>query len=184
LVKNVDWDNIYYNSKPPDELDIGCGKGIFLLQMAEKYPEKNFLGIEIRGALTEWTNEVAEKEGLGNCHALRYSVANGLPFIKDGSIDNIYYLFPDPWPKRRHQKRRAFNMNFLGECYKKLKKGGRLYLATDVDYVHEYQMDILKKFEKFEVKQLSEKEWNFPATNKENFCFKKNIFVYRSVCLK
>ncbi len=70
-------------------------------------------------------------------------------------------------------------------CYIKLKEGGKLYLATDVDYVNNYQLKLLNKFSKFKIEILTDREkWNFPITNKERFCFEKEIEVYRAVCEK
>ena len=105
----MDWAEIFLNGKKPNRLDIGCGKGIFLLGIANENPDFNYLGIEVRDVAVTWINNYIEGEKVENCKALFYSVANGLPFIEDESIDEIYYLFPDPWPKNKHHKRRAFN---------------------------------------------------------------------------
>lgn len=184
LIKSVEWENIYGNTMPPDIIDIGCGKGHFLLQMSEKYPNKNVLGIEIRGALVDWINDVAQKEELKNCHVKRYTVVNGLDFIDSNSVEKIFYLFPDPWPKTRHLKRRAFSNKFLSDCYRILKKGGSLNLATDVDYVNEFHIKLLTDFKQFDFKQISDEEWDYPKTNKEKFCIEKNIFVFRIKAIK
>lgn len=184
VIEKLNWDEIFDNSKPPDILDIGCGRGFFLIRNAEKNPKKNYLGIEVRGQLVEWINDVIKNEKIHNCHALRYSVVNGLKFIGEQSIESIFYLFPDPWPKQKQQKRRAFNIDFLNNCYNALKEGGRLHLATDCDYVHEYHMKILNKFEKFLFSEVSKSEWDFPMTNQEEFCQRKNISVFRLIAIK
>ena len=124
-------------------------------------------------------------EKIPNCRGLHYTMANALPFIESESIDEIFYLFPDPWPKRRHYRRRAFGQPFLEECFRVLKPGAKLYLATDVDYVHDYQTKELAKFGKFSLNELHDRsQWNYPKTNKENFCVRKNIPVFRLICSK
>ncbi|MDX9789901.1 MAG: tRNA (guanosine(46)-N7)-methyltransferase TrmB [Candidatus Kapaibacterium sp.] len=185
LIKEIEWSSIFINSKPPKVLDIGCGKGVFLLSHALLYPDINILGLEIRSEAVDWINSVIKGESIGNCKALYYTVANSLPFIEDNSIDRIFYLFPDPWPKRRHFNRRAFNLSFLDETHRVLRNGGKLYLATDLDYVHDYHLKTLKHFGKFSINELQDRsKWDFPTTNKENFCLKNNIEVYRLVCEK
>ncbi len=183
--KELNWSNIFLNGKKPDRLDIGCGKGIFLLSMAVQTPEKNIMGIEIRDIAVDWINNYIQGENIQNCYALLYSVANGLPFIESNSIEEIYYLFPDPWPKNRHHKRRAYNLNFLNEIFRVLKPDGKLYLATDVDYVDSYQKKLLNDFGKFEINEIKDNsDWNLPVTNKESFCLIKNIQQYKTICRK
>jgi len=184
-VKSLNWSEVFINHKAANVLDIGCGKGVFLISYALSNESDNILGLEIRSEAVEWINSVVDGERIPNCRALYYSVANDLPFIESDTIDRIFYLFPDPWPKRRHYRRRAFNLKFIENCYRVLKPGACLYLATDVDYVDEYQTKLLEEFGKFELIRLNDRdEWNFPTTNKENFCIKHNIDVFRLICKK
>ncbi len=185
VYKKLDWSELFINGKKPDRIDIGCGKGIFLLSAAYQNSENNILGIEIRDIAVDWINNYIHGEQIRNCYALFYSVANGLPFIESNSIEEIYYLFPDPWPKNRHHKRRAFNMNFLNEIYRVLKSGAKLYLATDVDDVNNYQKKLLDEFGKFEIKIIDcESDWDLPVTNKESFCLINQIPTFKLICQK
>jgi len=184
LMDKMDWSQCFANGKKPEILDIGCGKGIFLLSLANNNPEKNYLGIELRRYPVEWINSVVKGKNLGNCFALNYSVVNGLEFIESNSIEQIFYLFPDPWPKRKQQIRRAFNNDFLKMCDEIMVDGGRLYLATDCDYVDNYHRKLLTEYKKFDFKRPETNEWDFPLTNKERFCVEKNINIYRWICTK
>jgi len=185
LIKKEDVDNLFLNGKIANVLDIGCGKGKFLLNYALEYENDNILGIELRTEPVEWINSVVNGEKIPNARAIWYSVVNGLDFIVDNSIDKIFYLFPDPWPKLRHHKRRVFTIKFLEIIYEKMKENAKLYLATDVDYVNTEQLKILNEFGKFNVKEIINRdEWNLPITNKERFCLEKNIYVYRHICTK
>jgi len=185
LIKKEDIDNLFLNGKSANILDIGCGKGKFLLNYALENENDNILGIELRTEPVEWINSVIDGEKIPNARAIWYSVVNGLDFLDDNSIDKIFYLFPDPWPKLRHHKRRVFTVRFLEMIYKKMRKNAMLYLATDVDYVNKEQLKILNQFGKFSVKEvINRDEWNLPITNKERFCLEKNIYVYRHICTK
>jgi tRNA (guanine-N7-)-methyltransferase len=185
LIESIDWKDVYSNSLPPSRLDVGCGKGRLLLDTAEAYPEINILGIEVRKGAVDWLQEVIAGENIPNCGILWYSVVNGLGFINSESIDEIYYLFPDPWPKKKHHKRRAFNNPVLLEFIRVLRQGGRLFLATDVEEVHEYHLEMLKDIKSLNPKFIeSDDEWGLPITNKETFCRKMNIPFYRIIATK
>jgi tRNA (guanine-N7-)-methyltransferase len=185
MPESIDGSALFPNGALPDELDIGCGRGNFLLTMAERYPGKNFLGIEIREPLVLKINETAADKQLANCRALWYNVANGMPFIPNASIENIYYFFPDPWFKKKHYKRRAFNTDFLEEVHRILKTGGKLWLATDVPDVDAYQTELAISSGYFDLKEITDpEEWPLPLTNKEKSCIEKGIPFTRRVCRK
>lgn len=182
LLDGIKIEDSFLNKKHPDILDIGCGKSKFLLELTSLYPDKNILGFEIRKVLVEWLQNLVTEEKIQNCWSLWYTVVNGLNFINPDSIEKAFYLFPDPWPKKRQQNRRLFTVKFLEDIHRVLKKDGIFYLATDCDYVDEHHKDVLEKSGKFEFKRLEKEEWPFPTTNKENFCIKKNIPVFRFEC--
>ena len=146
IIDSIDWGDIFINAHPPTKIDIGCGRGHFLLEEAYNNPDDNVLGIEVRRWCCDWIRNYIVGESISNCGILRYCVANGLPFISDDSISEIFYLFPDPWVKTKHLKRRAFNIRFLEEVYRLLKVGGCLLLATDLLEVHQYHIALLKNY--------------------------------------
>lgn len=185
LIENISWNEHFANGEGPDVLDVGCGKGGLLLDYAEENPRENILGIEIRKSLVQWIRNFVLGENIKNASAIWYSVVNGLDFIDSGSISKIFYLFPDPWTKKRHQKRRAFSDNFLEFCYSVLKSKGELFLATDVQEVHDYHLDILSQSQKFNFREIfKDNAWPLPATNKESFCRRENITFFRIICSK
>ena len=184
IYNNINWSELFANGIAPSVLDIGAGRGGAMMEYALLHPEINILGVELRWTAVDWVNEVIAGEKISNAKMLWYTVANRLPFIDDNSIDSIFYLFPDPWPKNRHAKRRAFTVAFLEELYTKLKPNGKLYLATDVPLVDEYQQEVLKEFGKFSFKYVNEDEWIVPTTDQQDFCLKKDIPFIRMVCEK
>ena len=182
LIENIDWPAHFSNAKGPDVLDVGCGKGAFLLDYSEQNPEWNYLGIEVRESVVEWLSGVIKGEQLANVDVIWYSVVNSLKFINSQSVSEIFYLFPDPWSKRKHLKRRAFIQPVLEEYHRVLKDSGRLHLATDVPEVHDYHKKTLEKSGLFDYTIInSDAEWNKPITNKEKFCRKNDIPIFRII---
>ena len=160
--EEAEWGWWFSNGLSANVLDLGCGRGAFLLQHALTHPERNILGIEVRSVLADYINDVARGEGLGNAHAEWYTLANGLDWIEPESIDYAVYLFPDPWPKKRHHKRRAFTTEFLALVQRVLKPGARLWLATDRPDVDAYQREVIDASPLFEIQPLADDEsWPF-----------------------
>jgi tRNA (guanine-N7-)-methyltransferase len=120
-------------------VDLGCGDGSFLCEMAQQFPKRNFLGIE---RLTKRVEKVRRRaKETENVRVLRadtlYAVRYLLP---ESSVETFYLLFPDPWPKRRHQFRRVFTRAFLDAIAVTLEKHGVLRVATDrLDYFHQIE---------------------------------------------
>jgi tRNA (guanine-N7-)-methyltransferase len=184
LIDKINWEEIFENSKAPNCLDIGCAWSRFLMNYAVQNPNDNILGIEIRKQTIEYAKDVIKNENISNANVIWYSVVNGLKFISDNSIDKAFYFFPDPWFKERHKKRRAFNMDFLNECQRILKKGATLYLQTDILEVHNYQLELLKEFDKFHLYTPEDSDWNLPRTDKEEECLRKGFDYWRLICRK
>lgn len=182
IITAIDFKEVFLNGKEPNVLDIGCGKGKFLLEYSSLFPDDNILGFEVRKLLAEWLQKVVRGENIDNANALWYTCVNGFDFLKENSIDSAFYLFPDPWPKTRQQNRRLFTNKFLDDLYRIIKPTGHLYLATDCDYVNDHHIKILNSSNKFEYHSASPSEWDFPITNKEDFCIKKEIPVFKLIC--
>jgi tRNA (guanine-N7-)-methyltransferase len=118
----------------PLHVDLGCGDGSFLLQMAELHPDKNFLGIE---RLAQRVSKAGRKaNSVENVRVLRLQTEYVVEFLlPPQSAETFYLLFPDPWPKRRHHRRRIFTTHFLHAIHEALEPGGILHVATDdLDY--------------------------------------------------
>lgn len=190
LLPSLVWQEHFANDEPPQYLDIGCGMGRFLLETALAEPAKNILGLEVREYAADWIRGVIQGERpcgvLGNAETLWYSVANGLPFITDASVEKIFYFFPDPWFKKRHHYRRAFTPAFLDECARVLKPEGTFYLMTDVPDVDAYQRETLRQHDVFTFEECrDEAAWGLmQRTDQEDFSLRKNIPYTRVKCRK
>lgn len=184
LIDKINWQEHFHNGKAPNSLDIGSAWGKFTIQYSEEHKDENVLGIEIRQQTIDYAIDVKEKETIGNVSFLWYSIVNGLDFLENESIDKAFYFFPDPWFKEKHKKRRAFDMNFLENIYKVLKKDGVLYLQTDIKEVHEDQIELINKFGKYSIETPGENDWKLPRTNKEEECIRSGYEYWRTICRK
>lgn len=120
---------------PPLEIDVGCHKGRFLVEMARRYPISNFLGLERQRERVERARRKIALLGLGNAAVLHGDGLDIVTRLPDACADCVHLLFPDPWPKRRHKVRRIVTEEFLGEVLRILKVHGSLRLVTDdLDY--------------------------------------------------
>jgi tRNA (guanine-N7-)-methyltransferase len=114
----------------PLYVDLGCGDGSFICALAQQMPEKNFLGIErLLGRIRSAARKGAT---LGNLRLLRMESSYAVRYLLPaGSVETFYLLFPDPWPKRRHWRRRTVTGDFLRATSQALAENGRLLIATD-----------------------------------------------------
>jgi len=121
-----------FPGRAPLEIEIGSGRGRFLLHRAAAHPDRNFLGIDYRWRFLREGVERARKRDLGNLLFLQAEaeemVHNLVPLE---SIDVFHIYFPDPWHKRKHHKRRLLTPEFFRALHARLKPGGMLELATD-----------------------------------------------------
>lgn len=138
-IEPPDWVKIYADCDRPLHLDIGCGRGKFLLQIAQIQPDWNFLGLEIREPLVEQAQEWQAELGLTNLHYLFCNVNNSLrPLLSSlpkGHLKVVSIQFPDPWFKRRHQKRRVVQPELVADLAEFLVPGGTVFLQSDVEEV-------------------------------------------------
>jgi tRNA (guanine-N7-)-methyltransferase len=116
----------------PLEIDLGCGDGGFVTQLAAQFPERNYLGIEKLGGRILRGCKKALRLGVQNVRFLRiessYAIQHLLP---PGSAEIVHLLFPDPWPKRKHKRRRLVQPSFLEAVHRLLATEGRFRIATD-----------------------------------------------------
>jgi tRNA (guanine-N7-)-methyltransferase len=116
---------------PPLEIDVGCHKGRFLVEMAQRFPFTNFLGVERQRERVLKAKKKITLEGLDNAEVFHGDAREILSCLPDACAVCVHVLFPDPWPKRRHKNRRMVDQGFFLEVARLLKTTGRLRLVTD-----------------------------------------------------
>ncbi len=151
-----------FNQEQPVEIDIGCGKGRFLLSRAASHQETNFIGIDrMNGRLGKLDRKIMRAD-LKNVRLIKMEAAYVITELLPPEITSTYYIFfPDPWPKRRHHRRRLMNPDFLDALHRTLITGGRVNFSTDhLDYFEAGRKLLRadKRFEETETFQRSESE--------------------------
>jgi len=120
------------NPDHPFELEIGSGKGAYLIHGAAERPETNFLGIEYAREFFAYTADRIRRRGLENVRVLGVDAGEFLRFrVPSGIVRVLHLYFPDPWPKSRHHKRRMVQDGFLEQAHRVLTPGGELRIVTD-----------------------------------------------------
>ena len=124
------WHEVFGNDNPV-RIEIGMGKGRFLMDMARLYPEINFIGIEKYSSVLLRAVQKLEEEELPNVRLIRMDAEDLENVFAQGELDRIYLNFSDPWPKDRHAKRRLESRQFLARYNQILKKDGTIEFKTD-----------------------------------------------------
>lgn len=181
------WREIYENLDQPLHLDIGCGRGRFVLQMAQQQSAWNFLGLEIREPLVEQAQVWRDELGLSNLHYLFCNANNSarplLESLPAGVLQAVSIQFPDPWFKRKQQKRRVVQPQLVEELAQFLVPGGTLFIQSDV---LEVATDMRDRFDAHSAFQRQESDW-LPAnpmpvaTERETSTLERGEAVYRAV---
>lgn len=182
-----DWQEIYQTVSQPLHVDIGCGRGRFLWKLAQIESDWNFLGLEIRRPLVEEANQWRDEKGLNNLHYLfcnaNFALGSLLRSLPDGVLKRVSILFPDPWFKNKHQRRRVVQPELVEELSKFMVVGGAVFLYSDVQVVAEEMRDRFLEHPQF---QIQTEEWlpNNPlpvASEREIATLSRGEPVYRTI---
>lgn len=122
-------------------LEVGPGKGDFIVQMAKQFPTNHFLVIELNVSVAAMTAVKIVNEKLANVRLIQDDALEVLPLLNENSIENIYLNFSDPWPKKRHEKRRLTSPRFLDAYKRVLKENGKIVQKTDQLSLYEFSLE-------------------------------------------
>ena len=137
------WKTKLFKNENPLVIELGCGKGEYTVNLAKMYPEKNFLGIDIKGARFWRGAKTAMEEGLDNVLFLRTQIELIDHLFYENEVDEIWITFPDPQIKYRRTKHRLTNLEFLKKYRSVLRSGGVVHLKTDSEFLHGYTIALL-----------------------------------------
>lgn len=148
------WSKKFFKNDNPLILELGCGKGEYTLGLAQRNPDKNFLGIDIKGARFWRGAKTALEENISNAGFLRAQIELVDELFEKNEVDEIWITFPDPQIKFRRTKHRMTNPEFLNKYRQILKPGGYIHLKTDSEFMHGYTLGILSAMgEEIEISQ-------------------------------
>jgi tRNA (guanine-N7-)-methyltransferase len=146
LPHKVKWHSEVFKNDNPIVVELGCGRGEYTIGLAEHHPEKNFIGVDIKGNRI-WTGaKHALDNGLGNVGFLRTRIDFIEYCFAPGEVSEIWITFPDPQPQKTRERKRLTNPDFFLKRYKSiLKPGGLVHLKTDNTGFYEYTMEVIKE---------------------------------------
>ncbi len=139
------WGDEFGNNNPI-WIEIGMGKGKFMLEMAKKHPDVDFVGIEKYSSVLVRAIERCKENPPENLRFLRMDAENIADVFESGEVDHIFLNFSDPWPKDKHAKRRLTSENFLSKYEKILSSGGILEFKTDNDELFKFSLEEILSF--------------------------------------
>jgi len=184
--KPLAWDKLFTDTKLPLDLEIGSANGRWLVDYAKAFPQRNILGVETRNKYVEAAEKRIRDSGLNNVSIIRANINTALTvlFAKD-QLHKVFLMFPDPWYKKKHLKRRVITQEFLEQLYITISDHGELHIATDKEsFALEIQEVLLNS--QFKNKYSGFAEENIPLiiSEIESYHLKLSNPIYRLVFQK
>lgn len=142
------WSDVFARSAAPVEIEVGVGKGTFLLNQARCHPDINYLGIEWANEYYRFCVDRMRRWQMTHVRVLRADARDFIAhFVPDATVQAYHVYFPDPWPKKRHHKRRFFAPPNILQVARTLQPGGELRVATDHAEYFEVIREVLLEHE-------------------------------------
>lgn len=137
-----EWNGKVFAADRPITLELGCGRGEYTVALARRYPDRNFIGIDIKGARLWAGARTVEEEKIGNARFLRTEIENITSFFAPGEVDELWITFPDPQMQKR--RKRLVSARFLGLYNRLLRLDGIINLKTDSPFLYEFARRLVK----------------------------------------
>lgn len=143
--------NQCFGRSNPKVLEIGFGMGTATVEIAKRLPESDFLAIDVHGPGVGNILKLVGEERIQNIRVMRHDAVEVVEnMLEDGALSGIHIFFPDPWHKKRHNKRRLVQVPFVEKLLPKLKVGGYIHMATDWEEYAVQMLEVLGSFEQLE----------------------------------
>jgi tRNA (guanine-N7-)-methyltransferase len=136
------WHSDYFKNNNPIVLELACGKGEYTVNLAEAFPEKNFIGIDIKSNRMWVGAKMAQERNLPNAAFVRMIIEKLHEHFEKGEVSEIWITFPDPFPKDRHEKHRLTHPRFLQVYKEVIKEDGIVNFKTDDDGLFNYTEEL------------------------------------------
>lgn len=140
------WATRHFQNNHPITLELACGRGEYTLGLARLYPQRNFIGVDIKGARIWKGARAALEEGLANAAFLRTRIELMEQFFRPQEVNSIWITFPDPFLRSSKANRRLTSPRFLAMYSRLLPLGGKVHLKTDSPELYEYSLEVLAGF--------------------------------------
>ena len=138
------WSDLFFKNNNPIIIELGCGKGEYSIELAKLNPEKNFIGIDIKGARFWRGAKTAIDEGLNNIAFVRSQIELIDKIFSTEEVSEIWITFPDPQIKFKREKHRLINLKFINLYKNILVPNGIINLKTDSEFLHGYMLGLIK----------------------------------------
>lgn len=139
------WAAEFFKNNNPVVLELACGKGEYTVNLAQMFPERNFIGIDYKGNRIWRGAKTAIEENIPNVAFLRIQIENLVEYFGENEVDEIWITFPDPQPQISREKKRLTSPRFLNLYRQMLKPGGFINLKTDNDGLHAYTAEKIEE---------------------------------------
>ena len=185
-IDTPDWQKVFTHPQRDLHLDIGCARGRFLLEMAQQHPKTNFLGIEIRHPLVAAANQLRDELGLTNLYYVFGNMNSSaevlLKSLPNNALKTVSVQFPDPWFKKRHNKRRVVQNELVKILVDYLAEEGLVFLQSDIEEVAIEMRDRFavdsRLIQQHQTTWLENNPLTIP-TERELYVLEQNLPVYR-----
>ncbi len=147
-----EWSSVFGNTNPII-LELACGRGEYTLNLARRHPEKNFIGIDIKGARIWVGANQAKEQSLENVRYIRMYIDHIEEYFAEGEIDEIWITFPDPYLRGTKKHKRLTSARFLDRYRRIMQEKGLIHLKTDSDPLYEFTIEVLEE-EGCDIKRL------------------------------
>ncbi|MDX2071193.1 MAG: tRNA (guanosine(46)-N7)-methyltransferase TrmB [Haliscomenobacter sp.] len=140
------WKAGHFKNDAPLTLELACGRGEYSVALGEMYPERNFIGVDIKGARIWKGATAALQKGLPNVAFLRTRIEQIMHFFAEGEVDEIWITFPDPFLRNSKTNRRLTSPAFLDRYRKMMPAGGIVHLKTDDPTLYEFTLTVIRDY--------------------------------------
>lgn len=173
------WKTLHFEHEHPLTLELACGRGEYTLDLARMYPNRNFIGVDVKGARIWKGARIALEESLNNVAFLRTRIEQIAFFFEPEEVDEIWITFPDPFLRNSKANRRLTAPNFI-EAYRQiLRKGGLVHLKTDEVNLYEYTLNVLNEDQQVKIlyqdDDIYSKELPFPELATKTYYEKMHL---------
>jgi tRNA (guanine-N7-)-methyltransferase len=137
----------FFTNNHPIHIEVGTGKGRFVSEMAKAHPEINYIGVELQKSVIVAALDKVKEANIPNVCLLNQNVEDLLEFFVPGELSRVYINFTDPWPKKRHEKRRLTHQSFLQKYQELLGENQEVHLKTDNEALFEFSLNSFSTYD-------------------------------------